>query len=471
MAYNHEAPYVDPYRFNTDWEMATVQETKRRMDELEVKEQEFENNINKQWSDFQTTIQNNFKIYQEQTNALIQQWKNNTLESLEAWKSQTSTALGQQYQQFTNNVNGEIARFESSVTQQYNNLMSEFHDLSGEFAGLHGEFTTLSNTMALYRTQINQDIAGFKTTIQNDMTTFQNNVNQTLQSYHTEQVQFETDINGKIDTQNGKLAEMQTQINEFSADVPDLVNSYLATLTPAYNIAALRAQYPNIAGLIGHKIALNPLMDTSQTFVSQITNVLHSVGSEIVPDNQADTIIMLYNQYFNNGDINQLHLYQQNIFARISSNNYVIQYWPETDVDMEIWSAGALAYAKSLLGPNAILAVNNNFQSADLLNYYAGKLIHHNLVFQGDFHTLLAGSSIITRYVGANAISNTALLTNLKNFCVGKLLLPYDMFIDVHQNYYYLGRGTEIYSDVVSNVSIQSQGAQSFHGFIINFEY
>ena len=52
-----------------------------------------------------------------------------------------------------------------------------------------------------------------------------------------------------MDAQNGKLTEMQTQINGFSGQVPGLVNDYLNTLTPGYN--ALSAEVARLTKVQG----------------------------------------------------------------------------------------------------------------------------------------------------------------------------------------------------------------------------
>lgn len=238
MAYTHEAPYVDPYRYNSDWELHTVKETRERMDALEKKEEEFENDINQQWEQFQNNIAADFKKYQDDTNRLIQEWENQTITNLDAWKQETYNALQSQYTTFTNNVNSEIQRFESDVTTKYNNLLNEFNDLSGEFGGLQEDYRTLETTMQQYRDSINTTVQNFTTQIQTDMTTFQNGVNTTLELFRQEQAVFEQHVNGVVDGQNGKLTEMQTQINGFSGQVPGLVNDYLNTLTPGYNTLA-----------------------------------------------------------------------------------------------------------------------------------------------------------------------------------------------------------------------------------------
>lgn len=249
MAYTHEAPYVDPYRYNSDWELHTVKETRERMDALEKKEEEFENDINQQWEQFQSNIAADFKKYQDDTNSLIQAWENQTITNLDAWKQETYNALQSQYTTFTNNVNSEIQRFESDVTTKYNNLLNEFNDLSGEFVSLQEEYRTLETTMQQYRDTINTTVQNFTTQIQTDMTVFQNGVNTTLESFRQEQVIFEQRVSGAVDGQNGKLTEMQTQINGFSGQVPGLVNDYLNTLTPGYN--ALSAEVARLTKVQG----------------------------------------------------------------------------------------------------------------------------------------------------------------------------------------------------------------------------
>lgn len=249
MAYTHEAPYVDPYRYNSDWELHTVKETRERMDALEKKEEEFENDINQQWEQFQSNIAADFKKYQDDTNALIQQWENQTITNLDAWKQETYNTLQSQYATFTNNVNSEIQRFESDITTKYNNLLNEFNDLSGEFASIREEYHSLETTMQQYRDSINTTVQNFTTQIQTDMTTFQNGVNTTLESFRQEQAIFEQRVNGAVDAQNGKLTEMQTQINGFSGQVPGLVNDYLNTLTPGYN--ALSAEVARLTKVQG----------------------------------------------------------------------------------------------------------------------------------------------------------------------------------------------------------------------------
>lgn len=243
MAYNHEYPYVDPNRFNTDWEIMVVKSTRQDMDQMQADWATYQSNLNAQWESYRESttadlqawkakaeadldaykestsaaLNADLAAYKQSTTNALEAWKNTTLSDLDAWKAATTTDLNQ----WRGQMEASFAAYKSGMDKS--------------FADLSASFTSLSS-----------DVDGLRAAI----TAFESNVNASVSAMQTDIASFKTSVNQSIAQQNAAIAAMQTTVDGFNAQIPGLVNTYLNTLTPKYAITALRSNYPLLRRLI-----------------------------------------------------------------------------------------------------------------------------------------------------------------------------------------------------------------------------
>lgn len=243
MAYNHEYPYVDPNRFNTDWEIMTVKSTREDMDQMQNDWADYQSNLNAQWESYKESTTANLEAwkakaeadldaYKESTsaalNADLAAYKQNTTNALEAWKNTTLSDLDDWKAATTNDLNQWRSQMEASFAAYKSGMDKSFADLSASF------------------TSLSSDVDGLRTAI----TAFESNVNASLSAMQSDIASFKTSVNQSITQQNAAIAAMQATIDGFNAQIPGLVNTYLNTLTPKYAVTALRSEYPMLRRLI-----------------------------------------------------------------------------------------------------------------------------------------------------------------------------------------------------------------------------
>lgn len=223
MAYNYEYPYVDPERYNDDWALGKIKELDDRMSEVEAAEKAFEEQI--------TTEFNNHK---QEVQQMIENFESNILDELDGWKAQVEQDISGWEAQAEADLLLKFNQYTAQADSKYNAFVQEVDSKITSFENeVNTKLTSMQNTIS----EQSNVITTFTQSITNEMTQFQTTVSNSLTQIREEMTEFESDINGKIETQNGKLASMQAQIDALtpgSGSNGELYEFYFPKDVPIY---------------------------------------------------------------------------------------------------------------------------------------------------------------------------------------------------------------------------------------------